>query len=108
MKKIFYWLPRVLSILFIIFISLFALDVFEEPQWFLALIIHLIPSYILIAITIVAWKNEKAGGILFLLAGIALMFLARSGALIVAAPPLVIGILFLGRKYFSGGKLDYK
>jgi cell division protein FtsW (lipid II flippase) len=65
MKKVFYWLPRILSILFIGFISLFALDVFGQPQWFLALLIHLIPSYVLIAVTIIAWKHDLIGALGF-------------------------------------------
>ena len=35
MRKFILWAPRVLSILFILFISIFALDAFEEgmPLW---------------------------------------------------------------------------
>lgn len=99
MKKIFYWLPRILSILFIAFISIFALDVFSEPQWLLALFMHLIPSYFLIAITIVAWKHEMLGGFLFLIAGFALLIFTHLDALIISIPAFIIGVLFLGKKY---------
>lgn len=58
MKKIFYWLPRGLAILFIDFISMFALDSLGEPQWFLALIMHLTPGFVLFILTAVAWKHE--------------------------------------------------
>jgi hypothetical protein len=92
-RKILYWLPRVLAIFFIAFISIFALDVFEQPQWFLALLIHLIPSYILSLITFVAWKHERAGGFLFLLAGLAMFMFFHS--IYIAIPALVIGLLFL-------------
>lgn len=101
MKKIVYWLPRILSILFIAFISMFALDVFSEPRWLLALFMHLIPSYFLIAITIVAWKHEMLGGILFLVAGFALLIFTHFEALIIGIPAFIIGALFLGKKYFS-------
>ncbi|MCL5431838.1 MAG: hypothetical protein M1484_01920 [Patescibacteria group bacterium] len=102
MKKIIYWLPRILSILFIAFISMFALDVFGEPQWLLALFMHLIPSYFLIAITIVAWKHEVLGGFLFLVAGVALLIFTHFEALIIGIPAFVIGALFLGnKKYLS-------
>lgn len=96
MKKHIHFLPRILSILFIVFISLFALDVFEEPQWLLALIIHLIPSYILIILTIIAWKKPRIGGILFLITGLILLGISRS--LVIATPALFIGILFLIQK----------
>ena len=100
-KKILYWLPRILSVLFIAFISVFALDVFGEPQWFLALLIHLIPSYLLIAITVIAWRQETLGGSLFLIAGLILLIFTHFEALIIGIPAFVIGALFLGKKYFS-------
>jgi len=77
MKKIPYWLPRVLSVLFIAFISVFALDVFGEPQWFLALLMHLIPSFILIILTAIAWKNERLGGFIFIAAGFLMLVSSR-------------------------------
>lgn len=95
MKKFFYWLPRILAILFIAFISLFALDAFDSPQWFLALIMHLIPSFILVAITIVSWKHEMLGGCLFFGAGGILLYLSNFESLIVSVPAFVIGVLFL-------------
>ncbi len=100
MKTTLYWLPRIVSILFILFISAFALDVFSEPNWPLALFMHLIPSFFLIAITIVAWKNELLGGFLFLLIGFALLIFTHFEALIIGIPAFVIGALFLGKKYF--------
>jgi len=98
MKKISYWLPRFLAISLILFISMFALDVFEEPQWFLALFMHLIPSFILVILTVFAWKNEKIGGVCFLLAGLAAIIFYHS--LIIAIPTLIIGVLFLSENYF--------
>lgn len=95
MKKVFYLLPRFLSILYIAFISMFALDVISEPQWFIALLMHLIPSFFLIILTIIAWKNEVFGGILFLLTGISLLILTHFEALIIAIPAFIIGSLFL-------------
>lgn len=74
--KILFWTPRVLCILAIMFISLFALDAFEHGrtlgQQLLAFLIHLIPSFILFAILLVAWKWEKIGGIIFALIGVIL------------------------------------
>jgi hypothetical protein len=88
-------LPRILAILFTIFISLFALDVFGEPHWFIALFMHLIPSYILTILTIIAWKNEKIGGILFLAAAVLSVILLRSTVPVILIPTLIIGTLFL-------------
>lgn len=100
MKKFLYWLPRVLAILFIGFISLFALDVFTEPQWFLALIMHLIPSFVLIIATAIAWKHEFVGGWLFLGAGGILLYLSGFESWIVSSPAFLIGGLFLLSKLY--------
>jgi hypothetical protein len=105
-QKIIHWLPRVLAILFIIFISLFALDVFEMEAGFWqkigGFLIHLIPSYILIIATIIAWKKEFIGGVLFIIFSVALAIWTRVelASLLVILPPFIIGILFLvaGRK----------
>ena len=60
MKKLLYWAPRALSIAFILFLSLFALDVFSEGYGFwqtlLALAIHLIPSMVLTVGVLLAWR----------------------------------------------------
>jgi hypothetical protein len=73
-ERILFWLPRILVIIFILFISLFALDAFSEPNSFwmnlAGFLIHLIPSFILIGILIFAWKFEEYGGILFFFLGI--------------------------------------
>ena len=92
-------LTRILSIVFILFISMFALDVFGEEQWFLALLIHLIPSFILMVVTIVSWKREFLGGILWLILGISFMIMSLE-SWIVYVPAMVIGglNLWLGRR----------
>lgn len=71
--KILYWTPRILSILGILFVSLFALDAFEGADPFykklVGFAIHLIPSFVLVAILLVAWKWEKVGGLIFIFLG---------------------------------------
>jgi len=97
-------LPRILAILYIAFISMFAFDVFEEGYGLfgtmLALFMHLIPSFILIACLAVAWKWPKIGGALFLaLAIIFTLFFRTYRSLvnfsIVSLPLLIIGGLFI-------------
>jgi hypothetical protein len=72
--KILHWVPRILCILAILFVSLFALDSFDGDRSFgekiLEFLIHLIPSFILTILLIVAWKWELAGGIIFAIIGI--------------------------------------
>jgi hypothetical protein len=51
-KRVLFWLPRLLCVLFVMFLSMFALDVFSESHGFrealFAFIIHLVPTYIVI------------------------------------------------------------
>ena len=72
--KIIYWTPRVLGILAILFVSLFALDAFDNKltfwQQISGFIIHLIPSFILLVFLLFAWKKELIGGIIFVLIGV--------------------------------------
>lgn len=69
-KDVFlYWAPRVLSLLFIAFLSLFALDVFGEYKGLAiipALFVHLLPSLVLLVATVAAWKYDFLGTITFL------------------------------------------
>lgn len=72
--KILFWTPRVICILAILFVSLFALDAFDHGDniWekLGAFAMHMIPSFVLLAFLLVAWKWELVGGIIFLLVGI--------------------------------------
>ena len=74
--RVFHWLPRVICILAILFISMFALDAFAPGltiwQQLGAFLIHLIPSFVLTALLIVAWKWEYIGGIIFTVIGLGL------------------------------------
>lgn len=72
--QILHWSPRILGVIAILFISLFALDAFDHGeslgQQLLAFLMHLIPSFILLAVLLIAWKWEKIGGIIFILIGL--------------------------------------
>ncbi|OGM28396.1 hypothetical protein A2801_02585 [Candidatus Woesebacteria bacterium RIFCSPHIGHO2_01_FULL_41_10] len=104
LKTVFFWFPRILSILFTAFISIFAFDVFGSPQWFLALLIHLIPTSILISITVIAWKKEIVGGFLFLLGGFLTLILTHYEAFVLTIPAFVIGLLFMIVGHFFKAK----
>ena len=72
--KVLHWLPRIICILAICFVSLFAADAFAPGltiwQQIRDFLIHLIPTYILLIILIIAWKWELTGGIIFMIIGI--------------------------------------
>jgi len=110
MKKTWlFWAPRLLAILFIGLISLFAFDVFDSGtsvgEELLAFLIHLIPTYVLLALLIISWKWPLPGGILFILAGGSYFFFAReqhwSAYLIVAGIPALIGLLFITEHFMN-------
>ena len=73
---ILHWTPRILCILSILFISIFAFDAFEPGltiwQQLAAFAMHLLPSFILFMMLVVAWRWELAGGIVFMLLGLGL------------------------------------
>jgi hypothetical protein len=111
--RLFHWLPRILCILAILFISLFAADAFAPGltiwQQLGAFFIHLIPSFILLAFLILAWKWELIGGIIFMVIGLAFspfifmlncnrnhsIWLSLVIILTITIPFVVVGILFL-------------
>lgn len=75
-QRLIYWLPRIICILAISFVSIFALDAFDPNltlwQQIRGFATHLIPSFILLLILLIAWKRELLGGIIFLIIGIVL------------------------------------
>ena len=100
-KEIILNLGKILAVGYIMFISLFALD--EWGNW-QALFMHLIPSFVLIAVLILAWKKQLIGGLLFLVASASTIFYfhtykqANIFALI-SLPPIIIGLLFIAYSY---------
>jgi len=103
-EQVLYWSPRVLGIFYAMFLSLFALDVFSEGYGFwetiLALLIHLVPVYIIVIALVIAWRWEWVGAILFI--ALALFYLVWSLGrfhwvtyLIISGPLFLLGVLFL-------------
>ena len=74
--KVIHWTPRIMCMLAILFISMFAADAFAPDhtiwQQLGDFLMHLIPSFILLALLLVAWKWELIGGVIFTLIGIGL------------------------------------
>lgn len=110
--KLLHWTPRILSILFILFLAMFSLDVLDGNYGFwgtvLGLLMHNIPVFILTAVLIISWKYEIVGGIAFILAGLLYIILIGISTindgfklymitwpLIISLPAFVIGGLFL-------------
>ncbi|HAG17017.1 MAG TPA: hypothetical protein DCG69_10945 [Bacteroidales bacterium] len=116
--KIFYWMPRIICILAILFVSLFAADSFSPEltiwQQLSAFAIHLTPSFILIVFLVIAWKWDFIGGIIFILLGLGfgpIIFLhnykmnqsiGMSLGIIsfITFPFILVGILFVLNHFF--------
>jgi hypothetical protein len=105
-QRLLYWTPRALCIVFAAFISIFAADIIGHGagfwQTFLGLLMHLIPTFLIIALLVVSWRREWIGGILFILLGALYIVWACnktfgiwSTFLMIAGPPVLVGALFL-------------
>ena len=113
LKPFLYWLPRILCILAIVFISLFALDAFQPEltvwQQIQAFLMHLIPSFILLLFLLIAWKWELIGGVIFVLIGLVLspfvymhnynmngsVWMSIGIIAMITFPFILVGILFI-------------
>ena len=110
-KRLLFWTPRVLCILFAVFVSLFALDVFGEGYGFwetiLAFMIHMIPTGIVLVVLAVAWRWEWVGGVLFIALGALYIVMTWERAqwpayLLISGPLFVVGVLFLVNWRYRG------
>lgn len=122
-KRVLFWAPRALSIAFVLFVSLFAMDVFDEHRGFWptaeALTLHLIPSFVLIAVLVLAWKWEWIGAAMYGAAGAAYILWVTAmsrpvspatritWALTIAGPALLIAALFLAN-WLRHGQLHHR
>jgi hypothetical protein len=102
-NRFVFWAPRILCIIFAILISALALDVFGEGYGFwktiAALLIHLIPTYIVIAVLLVSWRWECVGAVLFTALAVLYVFMAWGAFpfvtyVTISGPLLLVGILF--------------
>jgi len=110
--KVMHWLPRILCIFAILFISLFAADSFSSDLTFwqkiFSFLIHLIPTFVMIILLIISWKRDLFGSISFILVGIVFIPIVYSmnynlnqsvaaslGAMAgITLPFILVGILF--------------
>ena len=104
MNKAVYWSPRILTIFFILFVSLFALDSFNAENTvaenIAAFLIHLVPSFVIILVLLVAWRQEWIGAIAFAALGITYIVISWGRFpfityLTISGPLFLISILFL-------------
>lgn len=103
-----YWTPRILSIIFLLFLAMMSLDVFSSGlslgQTLVALFMHNIPAIVLLVVLIISWKHEIVGGVAFILAGLLYIALLMRNpfewyylawAVQISGVSFLIGILFI-------------
>jgi hypothetical protein len=111
--RIIHWIPRILCVLSILFVSLLALDSFAPGiplrQQIGGFFMHMIPSFVLILFLIVAWKWELIGGAIFVMIGLGFMpfiymmnfhmnnsvWMSLGVILMINAPFVLVGLLFI-------------
>lgn len=101
MRRLLFWAPRIIALLFAGFLAMFAADVFGEyhtfREIFLALMIHLIPTWLILAALAISWRWSWLGAVSFF--GLAAYSAYRENnptwLMIMTAPLAVIGLLFL-------------
>ena len=111
--KLLQWLPRIICIAGILSICLYAINSIESYltlwQQILFFGLKIIPSVILIALLVIAWKKDLLGGVLFTLIGIGLSTViyqhnynlsesvgfSLQKAMIFALPLVITGSLFI-------------
>lgn len=102
-KRMLFWTPRVLTILFALFISLFALDALSEGTGLIAnaiaMTMHLIPTFLVVAFLALAWRWEWVGAVGY--AGLGVLYIVEFWGRFpfivyatIAGPLLVIAALF--------------
>ena len=103
MRRALRWTPRILGLLCSGVLAIFALDVFGEGHglWatMLALLIHLIPTFVILLVVVFAWRWPLVGAVVFL--GLTVFFgvsswgsLDWTGLFLFAVPVFATAALF--------------
>jgi hypothetical protein len=102
-RNLLFWSPRALCFAAALFLSLFALDVFDGPgplgPKLVGFAIHLAPTWALLIVLALAWRWEWIGAVLcFALAALYVATFGRhhlNWSLLIAGPVVLVGALFL-------------
>ena len=105
LRKILFWMPRVLGILITGLLTLLSTDVFAEgyPFWqaIVGFLIHMLPAFAVILVLVLAWRWEWVGALGFIAFGIWYIVIAWNNQFdwsvyaVLTGIPSLIGVLFL-------------
>ena len=103
-RQLLFWSPRVLTLLFAGFLTLFSLDVFGEGYGFwgtvVAFLMHSIPTGIVLVVLTLSWRWEWIGAVLFVALGLIYAYFAVGRGHpewtdVISGPLFLVGGLFL-------------
>jgi hypothetical protein len=95
------WSPRIAGIGVALFLAMFALDVFTGRPWLetlLALVIHLVPTFLVLGVVALAWRWPLVGAVAFPVLALVYAVMVHWRLDWVAAiggPLLVVGALYV-------------
>ena len=116
-RRSLHWIPRIICIMAILFISMFSLDALNSEltiwQQIQGLFMHLIPSFVLILLLLLSWKRELIGGIIFVIIGLGLspiifmhnynmnqsIWMSLGIISVITIPFAIVGMLFIVSHY---------
>jgi len=99
--RLLFWTPRIIVLLFAAMLAPLALDVLSEGYGFWetlgALLIRLIPTWILLGVLIGFWRHEQVAAICYVTVAMWLLSIGNQwqDTLWLAGLPLLVGVLFL-------------
>lgn len=108
-RNVVRWTPRILSVVFVVFLSLFATDVFSQGITVSSVIgfaIHLIPSLALLIGVLFAWRYPLIGTTIF--GGFGVWYIWEAGFgrpwtwyAVILAPAVLVAVLFALEWHFA-------
>ena len=104
LHQVLFWVPRILAMVFALFVGLPALGAFSVGipfrQALGPFLLQLIPAALVLIALTVAWHRERLGALIF--ASLGLLYIVFTwGAfpwfayLVIAGPPLLLAVLFM-------------
>lgn len=103
-KGLVFWAPRVVTILFALFLGVSSLDVIAQTNGIVetisALVVHLVPTLLVLLVLPLAWRWEWVGITAFAAFAVAYIVITRARFpagtyVLICGPLLLISVLFL-------------
>lgn len=94
-RNVLKFITRILTIIYILFITLFVFD----SENLIGFLVHIIPTLVFLIFFIISVFKPKTGGILFVIAGIGTIIFFNTYSkittfILISIVPIVIGLMF--------------